>query len=383
MQAIEDFKRIDIKDGQRRWGVFRGIGMRDSLQLLEDLSNAPGVSGFERDIQDILREELTKLNTEIVTDNLGSIIAKDGDKGPKILVAGHMDEIGFMVRLITKEGFIRFSALGGWWDQVLLSQRVVVYGRKGPVIGVIGSKPPHILSKEERQKPVEKNDMFIDVGAFSAEEVEELGIRPGDPIVPVSPFTCMGNEDMYIGKALDNRVGCAIAVETLKLQKNEGHPNQLYVVGTVQEEVGLRGAQTAGTLVDPDIALAFEVAIAGDTPGVDENKAQAKLGKGPVIFILDRSLIPNLKLRDLAFETAEELDINYQVDIMEGGSTDAGKLSLVHRGVPSLCIGVPVRYIHSHTGVVNIQDYYKAIELTSAIVSKLDAETVASIKKVW
>ncbi len=357
--------------------------MRDSLQLLEDLSNAPGVSGFEGDVQDILRDELVDLAAEIVTDNLGSLIAKDGTEGPKIMVAGHMDEIGFMVRLITKEGFIRFSALGGWWEQVLLSQRVAVYGSKGPVIGIIGSKPPHILTAEERKKPVEKQEMFIDVGAFSDEEVEEMGIKPGDPIVPVSPFTCMGNEDMYIGKALDNRVGCAISVETLKILKNEGHPNQLYIVGTVQEEVGLRGAQTAGTKVAPDIALAFEVAIAGDTPGVDENKAQAKLGKGPVIFLLDRSLIPNLRLRDLAFSTAKELGIDYQVDIMEGGSTDAGRISLVHAGVPSLCIGVPVRYIHSHTGVINIQDYYKAIELTSAIVRKLDAETVASIKRVW
>ncbi len=357
--------------------------MKDSLSLLETLCNAPGVSGFEGDIQAIMREELSELETEIVTDNLGSIIARDSDKGPRILVAGHMDEIGFMVRLITKQGFIRFSALGGWWDQVLLSQRVAIYGSKGPIIGIIGSKPPHVLSEEERKKPVEKQEMFIDVGAFSDNEVIAMGIQPGDPIVPVSPFTCMGNEDMYIGKALDNRVGCAICIETLKILKNTGHPNQLYIAGTVQEEVGLRGAQTAGTLVEPDIALAFEVAIAGDTPGIDENKAQAKLGKGPVIFLLDRSLIPNLRLRDLAFETAKEMGIEYQVDIMEGGSTDAGRLSLVKSGVPSLCIGVPVRYIHSHTGVINIQDYYKAIELTSAIVSKLDAENVALIKKVW
>lgn len=357
--------------------------MKDSLQLLETLCNAPGVSGFEGDVQAIMRAELTRMQTEIVTDNLGSIIARDGGKGPKIMVAGHMDEIGFMVRLITKQGFIRFTTLGGWWDQVLLSQRVAIYGRRGPVIGIIGSKPPHVLSEDERKKPVEKQDMFIDVGAFSEAEVLAMGIQPGDPIVPISPFTCMGNEDMYIGKALDNRVGCAICVETLKILKNAGHPNQLYIVGTVQEEVGLRGAQTAGTLIEPDIALAFEVAIAGDTPGIDENKAQAKLEKGPVVFLFDRSLIPNLRLRDLAISTAKEMGIDYQVDIMEGGSTDAGRISLIKSGVPSLCIGVPVRYIHSHTGVINVQDYYKAIELTTAIVSKLDAENVALIKKVW
>jgi len=357
--------------------------MRDSLQFLEALCNAPGVSGFEGDVQNILRSELEKMETEIVTDNLGSIIAKDGQKGPRVMVAGHMDEIGFMVRLVTKEGFLRFSALGGWWDQVLLSQRVAIYGKKGPIIGIIGSMPPHVLSPEDRKKPVDKHDMFIDIGAFSDSEVEEMGIRPGDPIVPVSPFTNMANEDMFIGKALDNRVGCAIAVETLKVLTSEGHPNQVYAVGTVQEEVGLRGAQTAGTLVEPDIALAFEVAIAGDTPGVDENKARAKLGKGPVIFLMDRSLIPNLRLRDLTIETAKELGIDYQVDIMEGGGTDAGRISMVHRGVPSLCIGVPVRYIHSHTGVINIQDYFKAIELTSGVVAKLGTETVASIKKVW
>src|SRR5690554_4682491 len=140
--------------------------MNVGLSFLEKLCNAPGVTGFEGDVQTILRAELEEIGTEIVTDNLGSIIAKVGNKGPKVMVAGHMDEIGFMVRLITKEGFIRFSALGGWWDQVLLSQRVAVYGSKGPVIGVIGSKPPHILSPDERKKPVEKNDMFIDVGAF-------------------------------------------------------------------------------------------------------------------------------------------------------------------------------------------------------------------------
>ena len=204
------------------------------------------------------------------TDNLGSLIAKKtGDEtGPKIIVTGHLDEIGFMVTQIDKKGFLKFQTVGGWWGQVMLAQRVTIVTRKGEVTGVIGSKPPHILSPEARKKPVEIKDMFIDIGASSKEEAEEWGYRPGDMVVPYFEFTVMNNEKMLLAKAWDNRIGCAIAINVLKAIKRIQHPNVVYGIGAVQEEVGLRGSKTSTFKVEPDIGFAVDVGIAGDTPGI-------------------------------------------------------------------------------------------------------------------
>jgi len=260
------------------------------------------------------------------------------------------------VTKITKEGFLRFLPVGGWWEQVMLAQRVIVKTRKGDVPGIIGSKPPHILDSEERNKVVKKKDMFIDIGAADEEEAqEELGVRPGDAVVPDSRFQVMANGRLVMGKAWDDRIGVALFIDVMRLLKDEDHPNTLYGVGTVQEEVGLRGAQTSA----------------------DASEAVTKIGAGPSVLVLDASMIPNRRLVELCEKTAEEEDIPFQPSAMARGGTDAGRIHLHSAGVPSLVISVPTRYIHSHTSVLSLEDYDNTVKLVAALVKRLDAKTVA------
>ena len=359
--------------------------MDNTLQMMKELTEAPGVPGQEGPVREVMARYLAPLG-EVITDGLGSIVAVKAGRGvnkdsaPRILLAGHMDEVGFLVTMITDEGYLKFQTLGGWWEQVMLAQRVTVRTHKGELVGVFGSKPPHILSAEERKKMVEKSDMFVDIGATSKQEAVEMGVRPGDPMIPVCPFTVMANEKMLLAKAWDNRFGCALAITTLQ-NLGDDHPNTVYGGATVQEEVGLRGAQTLSHLVDPDVALSLDVCIAGDTPGVKPHEAQSKLGKGPVILIYDGSLIPNLKLRDLFIEVAEAEGIPYQFDSVSAGGTDGGRMQLAGDGVPTINISIPTRYIHSATSIINRDDFDNATRLMVALVKRLDADTVAELKR--
>jgi len=355
--------------------------MDETAKMLKEITEAGGIPGYEEEIRAVIRKYMEPL-CKISQDRLGSIICtKRGTTDrPRIMLAGHMDEIGFIVKLITKEGFIRFTPLGGWWDQVVLAQRVVIKSRKGDVLGVTGSKPPHLLTEEERKKVLEKKDMFIDIGGGSKEEVEEeFGVRPGDPIIPICPFTAMRNEKLYMAKAWDDRVGCGVFMSVIQKLKDVEHPNTVLGVGTVQEEVGLRGARTSAFAVEPDIGIVLESGIAGDTPGIKEEEATDKLGKGPTLFVYDGSMIPNLKLRDLFIDTAKENDIPLQLSVIERGGTDGGHIHLNARGVPCVVIGVPARYIHSHCGVINRDDYDNAVKLVGEVVKKLDAEKAAEL----
>lgn len=354
--------------------------MDETLNMLKELTDAPGVPGYEREARLVMEKYLQPL-AEVTRDRLGSVIGrKEGAAdGPRIMLAGHLDEVGFMVSLITDDGFLRFQPLGGWWDQVLLSQRVVIKTHKGDVIGVIGSKPPHVLSPEERKKVVDKKDMFIDIGAESKDDAVEMGIRLGDPIIPVGEFTVMNNEKYLLAKAWDNRIGCALAIDALKHLQDVDHPNTVFGVGTVQEEVGLRGAQTSSFIVEPDVGIALEVSIAGDMPGMKPEEAQSKLGGGPTLLLYDATLIPNIKLRDLVIATAAEENIPLQFDAMPGGGTDAGRMHLFGRGAAALCLGVPTRYIHSHVGILHRDDYDATVRLLVALVRKLDADTVEAL----
>jgi putative aminopeptidase FrvX len=353
-----------------------------TLELLRELTEVNGVPGFESRVAAIMRERLEGV-AECCTDNLGSLIARlDGTSDrPRVMLAGHMDEIGFMVKLITKEGFVQFAALGGWWDQVLLAQRVTIETSKGPVAGVIGSKPPHLLPEDERNKVVKRQKMFIDVGAEDREEATEtFGIRPGDPIVPVTPFEVMRNDDRMLAKAWDDRVGVALAIEALQALDGTGHPNTVFGVGTVQEEVGARGAETASDVVDPDVALILETAIAGDVPGISDDESNVELGGGVTVYVLEGSAIPNLRLRDLAIDLCEERDLDYQLTVLERGGTDAGRIHLHDTGVPSLALGVPTRHIHTHAGIISANDYETTLKLVVAICKVLDEETVEGMR---
>ncbi len=353
-----------------------------TARLLRELTEAPGISGYEQEVRQVIRKHLQGI-TAIEQDRLGSIVCRKNGvaEKPKIMLAGHMDEVGFIVKLVTDEGFIKFSPLGGWWGHVMLAQRVAIKTRKGDVVGLIGSKPPHILSDEERKKVQEPKDMYLDVGATSSAEVKELGVSPGDPIIPICPFTVLGTGKTYMAKALDDRVGCALFIEVIKGLSREKHPNTVYGVGTVQEEVGLRGARTSCWVVEPDVGLTMEVGVAGDVPDVKKEDAQGKLGKGPVIVIRDGSMVPNLRLRDLFVETAEKLKIPYQFDMMERGGTDSGAIHLHRQGVPNLVIAVPTRHIHSHAGIMCREDFDLAVRLVTAAIKKLDRSTVERLIK--
>jgi putative aminopeptidase FrvX len=356
--------------------------MDNTEKLLKEITEASGVPGYEGDVRAIMRRYLEDVAV-IEQDKMGSLIGKrvGESERPRVMLAGHMDEIGFMVKLVTKEGFIKFVPLGGWWDQVLLGHRVTIKTAKGNVVGVLGAKPPHMLDADERKKVVEKKDMYIDVGACSAEEARDMGVRPGDPIIPVSDFTVMANPRFYLSKAFDDRLGCALAVQTLRQLVEEGHPNTAYAVGTVQEEVGTRGAKTSAFAINPDVGIVLEVDIAGDVPGIKPDETAVKMGGGPTLCVYDARMIPNLKLRDLVIVTAQELEIPLQFSAMPGGATDGAQIHLHNEGVPTVVIGVPTRHIHSHNAILCRDDYDQALKLVVELVKKLDAETVAGLTR--
>ena len=349
--------------------------MDEKMQWLQRYSETCGVSGFESRIKELLIERLNN-KAEISYDKLGSVVfTVPGAKSePKIMLASHMDEIGFMVKHITKEGFLNFVCLGGWWEQVMLGQRVIVHGSNGDLVGVIGSKPPHILTQEERNKVVQKKDMYIDIGAADEAHARALGVCEGSAVTPYASFAVMGDGKTLLGKAWDNRIGCAIMADVVDEISSVKHPNNIYGVATVQEEVGLRGAQTSVNMLKPDIAFVIDTCVAGGTPGVADDIAPAKIGKGIAITIYDAGMLPNIALRNYAFEVAKEIGIPTQISISEGGSTDGGRIHLHDAGVLTLTFSVPTRYIHSHQSVIHMDDYLGAVQLITAMVRRIDTK---------
>ncbi|SJZ41794.1 Putative aminopeptidase FrvX [Pilibacter termitis] len=353
-------------------------------QLLIDLTSARAVPGNEEEVREIFKEVASPLADEILFDGLGSVVAKrkgSGEDAPSIYFASHMDEVGFMVTNITEKGFIKFQTLGGWWGQVMLAQQVSIKTREGKIIhGVTGCKPPHVLTAEARKKPYEISDMFIDIGATSKEEVESWGIALGDMITPYIEYKRMNGSKYLLAKAWDNRIGTAVTLKVLENLAKEGHPNTIFAGANVQEEVGLRGAQTSSHLVQPDIAFALDTGTAGDTPGMTEKESTSVLGNGPQILIFDASMIPHKALRDFVIDVANEQEIPYQLEVIAGGGTDAGRMHLSGNGVPSLAITVPVRYLHSHTSVIHEDDYLNMVKLVTEVVKRLDKEKVAELR---
>ncbi len=340
-------------------------------QLLEKLSNASGVSGFEDEVRNLMMEELKGHVDDLDVDNMGNLIATKNGKpdGKKVMLAAHMDEIGLMVRYIDKEGFIKFSKLGGINDQMLLNQEVYIHTNGEQILGVVGSKPPHRMKAAEKKKPVQYENMFIDIGASDKEDAEEM-VNIGDPITIKQKFAELKN-DLVMGNAMDNRVGCAIMVEVMKRARSDA---TIYGVGTVQEEVGLKGARTAAYRINPDMALALDVTISGDHPGMKEEDAPAKAGKGPCIILTDasgRGIITHPQVKELLIQVAEEEEIPYQLEVSEGGTTDATAIHLTREGIPTGVISPPSRYIHTPVSVVNINDVENAVKLILAVLNRL------------
>ena len=340
------------------------------VEVLEKLSNANGVTGREHQVRDLMRQFLKPYVDEIREDRLGNLIAfKRGKKdAPTVMFAAHMDEVGLMVKNIKKKGFLQFTKIGGIDDRILLAQKVIVHTDKGPLTGVVGSKPVHIQTDEERKKVINADKLFIDIGAKNKEEAEKMGVQVGDVVSFDTKFARLG-DNVVFGKAFDDRAGCAILVETMRrLQKVDCN---VYAVGTIQEEVGLRGATIAAFQVEPNVGIALDSTVAGDTPGVGEGEAPAKMGEGPVLTVADAGLITHPKVLRLLMDAAKDNKIQYQLETGIRGATDAARIALSREGVPSGVISVPARYIHSPAAIMNLDDAEKAVKLAVVLVEKV------------
>ncbi|MAX20280.1 MAG: M42 family metallopeptidase [Dehalococcoidia bacterium] len=353
-------------------------------ELLEELTNAYGPSGFEGPVRDIMRRELGPLSDHVEVDGIGSLIArKNGTSdSPRIMIAAHMDEVGLMVKYVTDEGYIKFQTLGGWLDSAMVGQRWVILTQKGPVHGITGMKTVHVMTPEERTAGFKRDDMFLDVGAKNKEHAEVLlGIRPGDPIAPDSKFEALNGSDYLLGKAWDDRVGLAIMIEVMRSIQESPIQGTLFAVSTVQEEVGLRGAKTSSFLVNPGIGINIESGVAADYPGITQDEAQERLGNGPGIFLHDTTMLPNLKLRDLVIEVAEKNNIPLQFEVLAGYGEDGAEMQRAFGGAPVVNVSVPVRYLHTHNGIIHRRDIDQTAQLVAKLVQRLDHDTVNRIAR--
>jgi len=351
-----------------------------AISLLQELTDAHAVPGHEDEVRAIFVNELEECG-ELSTDRNGSVFCEVAGDGPRVLLAGHMDEVGFLVQNITPDGFIQFVTVGGWWEHNLLSQRVEILTRCGDKIpGVVSSCPPHFLPDAQRRQVLSIEQMFIDVGAESRRQVlEEFRISLGDPIAPCSEFTPLVREDYFMAKAFDNRVGMAGVIQAGQILAQSMLPNRLILCGTVQEEVGLRGAKTAAIFSDPEVAIILECPPGDDSPGFSRAECQGRLGGGVQIRMFDPTAIANPRLAKLAIDVARAEDIPHQVAVRRTGGTDAGSFHLANLGIPCIVLGTPARYIHSHNAILDLNDYLSMLTLVIDLVRRLDHETVAGL----
>ena len=351
---------------------------QEMKDLLRSLTLCAGAPGAEDEVRVLIRENLEGVG-ELSYDGLGSILCErpGGADSPRVLIDGHMDEVGFMVQSITQEGLVNFVPLGGWWAHVLLSQRVDIITSGGKVPGVIGSTPPHFPSDKKREQLLKLEDIYIDIGATSDEAVSGMGVQIGDTIVPHAEFTELKDPDILSSKAFDNRAGIALMVETLLEFSSREHPNTIIGVGTAQEEIGCRGAVTASEKASPDVGIVLEGTPADDIPGFTE--PQAILGKGPQIRFYDPTAISNRRLAEFVAGIAAEAGIEIQIAVRRSGGTDAKSIHMHRGGVPTVVIGVPARYIHSHVSLIHWQDYLNTSRLVCELVARLDSATVESL----
>lgn len=342
-----------------------------NMDLMRELCQTNSISSYESDIANIIQRELENVVDSIEKDHMGNMICtkKGKDNKPSIMLASHMDEIGLMVRYIDDNGFIRFTKIGGINDQMLHNQTVTIHSSKGDVIGAIGSKPPHATTVEEKNKVVPYDKMFIDIGAKDKEDAENM-VSVGDPISFNTVFAEYPH-NRFMGKAIDNRAGCYVLMEVLKRVNTDA---TVYGVGTVQEEVGLKGAKVAAYKLNPDLAVALDTTVSGDHPGMEPDKASSKMDDGPTIIIIDaggRGLMTPKKVKDLFISAGDENDIPYQLEVSDGGTTDGTSIHLQREGIPTGVISVPTRYIHTPCGVASAEDIENTIELIVKAIEKI------------
>jgi endoglucanase len=342
-------------------------------KLLKDLLLSDGISGYEENAAKIMTEALSKVCNSVEIDNLGNVIGKAGNGKKKIQIAAHIDEIGMVVKHISEKGFIYFIKIGGINDSILPGKIVKIVNKKGEYItGVIGTKPPHLLSAEESKKPIKYDNMFIDIGLSSREEVLKV-IQIGDQII-FEPSAGVLNGDFFYGKAADNRISCYAMVKVMEeLVKIKNLDAEIYACATAQEEVGLKGGKTSSFKINPDFALVIDTTIAGDMPGIEEKVSALKLGKGVAITIIEASgrgtIVPQ-KIRNLIISAAAENNIPHQIDIIDGGMTDGALIYANREGILTGILSIPTRYIHAPVSVFNIKDIDSAISLSVKTIEK-------------
>ncbi len=347
------------------------------VDLMKRFTEAPGPPGAEGPVRTLFVEEVKPYADKISYDGLGSVIAQLGNSGPRIMVDAHMDELGALVRHVRPDGYISVQMLGYWLEPALADQRWVILGSKGPVLAITELWDAHVAGGRQN----EPKEYYLDIGARNAEDVAALGISPGDPIAPVSPFAELPNK-RYLAKAWDDRVGCIAMVEAIRRLKNEPHPNQIFFTATIQEEgsIEMRGATTSAHIINPDIGIALEVGITNDTPGNKPEAALETLGNGPGIMLYGFSEYPNRNLVRFVQQVAAENHIPLQFDFVEGFGDDAGAIKLNGGGVPVTTLLVPARSTHTHNSIIDRGDFDRTVDLLVAMLKKLDGPTVARIK---
>ncbi len=349
------------------------------VDLLKELTTLDGAPGYEREVRDYMRQSMTKLGFEVIQDGLGSIFAVKKSKksnAPKVMFAGHMDEVAFMITGYTKHGLLKFVPLGGWWNQTMLAQRVTVTNCNGKKLpGVISSIAPHLLTPELLKKPFEIKSMMIDCGFENDEEAKKY-VEIGAFATPRVEFEELG-ENRLLSKAFDNRYGCAIALEILSELKDVELDVDLYIGATVQEETGLRGAKTAANLIKPDFFIAVDSSPARDTSG--DMEELGRLGKGFLVRIHDRTMILNQNVKNFAIENAKSVNADYQYYTSPGG-TDAGAVHISNEGVLSIVLGIPARNIHTHSSIMDLRDYDSAFKTAISMLKNLNEEKIKELK---
>jgi tetrahedral aminopeptidase len=344
----------------------------DSMELLKQLSDAFGVSGFEDEVRERIRTLVAPVVDEVRTDTLGNLFAiRKGREDFTVMLDAHMDEVGFMVKWIDENGYLRFAPLGGWDPRIIPGHRVELLTRSGKKRqGVIGSAPPHILTDEERRRPIPMEKLFVDIGACSSQEAAEFGVHIGDPLTIHYPFVEL-SEGYVTGKAFDDRAGCAVMVEVAQRLAESDLAATVVFAFVMGEEVGLRGARTAAYQIEPDLAIALEGTIGADMPGVPEESQPVRLGRGPAITVADRSIVVSRKLVMKLEEVADEAAIPYQYKLPTYGGTDAGAIHLTKGGITAGVVSVPCRFIHSPTSTLRLNDFENTVRLVSRFVEKL------------
>lgn len=351
-------------------------------KLYRDLVDLPGAPSFEKPVRDYMREHLKPYVDEIIEDRLGSIfgIINKGSNGPRVMIAGHMDEVGAVVTGIEKTGLIEISNLGGVHGDVFLSQHFdIIMDDLSKIPGVTASKPPHLTrGSDEVPKKIKFTELKIDIGADSKEHAIELGVKIGQQIIPRNDYTVSKDGKKIFSKAWDNRFGCGMSLEIARDINKEDLECELYVGATVQEEVGLRGAQTAANLIKPDIFIAIDCSPCADSFGGDE--ISGKIGSGFLVRFLDPNAIMHQGMKKFITETADEHKIKYQYYQSKGG-TDAARVQLAQSGVLVATIGMPARYIHSTTSMISVDDYAEVKKIVYTLVKLFNEKTVEEIKK--